>query len=952
MSSKEVLIVEDEPDFRTLIKRALRVDNYSFLEADSVETGLKFCADRQGPSVILLDLDLPGGGGQTFLRGLGTDFSKFRIIILTAHEEYLAAELAREFQVFRYLHKPAKIMESLRFTVSQAFNDLERSHLKDKNEYLNEIQAKINKDIQESTSKEDTEAALKDVLKLICESARKLIGAYTIHIRVYDLKSGDFHLVAFDGEKNVLGKILNLPKKKNEPLTGTVANAKRSITYEELQREEVFKQWKVLKLNRIKKLRDAQFLKDAEEYFEMVESAYLAHITTGLFADETDAVFNVSADSIGFFTQEKKAVIDEFVGHATTAITKAWQKLRKQESHQDYRNISKVLEDISKTLRNENVKPEIYDIAVRGIAEIIRPEAISIYLYNKTTKVLDNEAEFRGNERQLPSIEGNSTDKGLTALVYMTGKPLRLPNLQSGDRREPSQHTNASSELYKNYVSQLPSQRVDHYLAVPMIIGDEVIGAIQLLNKKSAYYKDKKIDRDRWLLERGFSDDCENELGIAASHLAVAIKNAELLEERSKQISQLDILKDAGRYTTSWKTLDPLLEKIISQAAKETRAELCLLFLVDDSGKKVVLAQRYGITEKELPEASYGMNELITGNVIATRKPRLYRNDIDDGVPEGKYDKQILGHLQKTYGTDKQIESVMIVPIMGESKVLGAIKIINKKGDNPYYDDDDLKFFIDFASYVGLAIENTQHYVSTTRKLVAAESNATLSNLVKAVAHEVNHTLGLIPDDVVELQALLPELTPAQEEIMQEISRLATEIVYFTNEISGYRIGETATFNINEILEYARHQIPQFRAPANIDDISISPTLCEEPLLCLLDEGRLTRTIRNILINAYQALEGKEQTWIHIRTYKDAEAKMAMVEIADNGCGIKEEHLSRIFEPHFTTKAGKGTGIGLWLVKTYMDSISGTYTVSSVVNQGTTFTLGIPLQTDSDDGAS
>jgi len=132
MALKELLIIENDPKFRNAIKRALVQDAYSFVEASSIQAGLEICRQPTGPRVILLDLELPDGNGKEFMQCLGADIFRYRIIVLTAHEEYLAAELAHEFQVFRYLHKPGRIMESLRFTVAQAFKDIEVEELKNK----------------------------------------------------------------------------------------------------------------------------------------------------------------------------------------------------------------------------------------------------------------------------------------------------------------------------------------------------------------------------------------------------------------------------------------------------------------------------------------------------------------------------------------------------------------------------------------------------------------------------------------------------------------------------------------------------------------------------------------------------------------------------------------------------------------------------------------------------
>jgi signal transduction histidine kinase len=233
-----------------------------------------------------------------------------------------------------------------------------------------------------------------------------------------------------------------------------------------------------------------------------------------------------------------------------------------------------------------------------------------------------------------------------------------------------------------------------------------------------------------------------------------------------------------------------------------------------------------------------------------------------------------------------------------------------------------------------------------------------LSNLVASVAHEINNTYGLIPDDVDELKEALPNSSEEINALLDEIKDLTMQMVYYSNEIGGYSIGkmgERRTLNINDIVKTAAQQIPEFRKPENFEKISLKLNLSEPPLQGLLHENPLIRTIRNIIINAYQALEGAQNGEIVIRTDEvknddeiiktdgDSPVRMVKIEIEDNGCGIKEVYKSKIFNPEFTTKSGKGSGIGLWLAKRHLDSIGGYITFDSVENQGTIFTLGIPL---------
>lgn len=958
MGKKNILIIEDDRRFRGAIKKALTGKtgpHFEIVEAGSNQEGIDALKSNPDISIVLLDLDLPDGSGENFLQHITNDASKYRVIILSAHDEYLDSDKAKDFSVFNYLPKTnSSFTQSIRFSVDQAFKDIEREQLKDKNQMLIEIQHRIDSDIQDRITGKTTLDGLNDVLNVICHFVRDLVGVHTCHIRLYNLSQGDFELAAFDGPNDGVRAVFNSPRRKDELFSGKVAQTKTPMLFTALQGDNEFQEFRRTSLERIALMREDVLLREAREYFDSIQSAFIAPITTRMFADEIDAVFNVSGDSIDFFSLEKQEVIKEFVTQATIAITKGWQKQRKLESHKDYKGISKVLEDISKELGGEDVKHQIYDIVIDGISNIIKPETVSIFLYNPSTGHLDNEAEFRGVSKVEPRKKGHPTDKGLTGYVYSKGKPLRIPNLQEEerildqelrdilDRRKPQKHPDFSEDLTVDYVEHIPSGRVDHYLGVPMIIGDEVIGAIQLLNKKSGYYHDPKTDKSRWLLERGFSDDCESVLGIAANHLAVAIKNAELLDESHKQIKQLAILKDVGRFTSSEK-LGELLGKIIHEAAEYAQAELCLLFLLDESKTKVVLEQRYGISEVELPDAHYEIGSGLTGTVAQTGQSVLQEAD----VPSGRYDGEIGKHLKKSYGEAKRIESLMIVPIKARDEILGIIKVINKKGIDQHYNKADLTFFEAFASYVGIAIENAQRYDSAVRELATAQSNSTLSNLVASVAHEINNTYGLIPGSVADLRKVLSATTsPETEELLDEIHDLAMQTLYYSNEIGGYSIGKMgkeALIDINDVVETALREIPEFRRPGNFATISVVPNLTDSALICWLHENPLIRTIRNIIINSYQALEGNSKGEIVIATRDNKLTGMAIIEITDNGCGIESKYAKKIFEPEFTTKPGKGSGIGLWLAKRHLDSIAGKIHFTSTVGRGTSFVLEVPL---------
>ena len=107
--------------------------------------------------------------------------------------------------------------------------------------------------------------------------------------------------------------------------------------------------------------------------------------------------------------------------------------------------------------------------------------------------------------------------------------------------------------------------------------------------------------------------------------------------------------------------------------------------------------------------------------------------------------------------------------------------------------------------------------------------------------------------------------------------------------------------------------------------------------------NQLEQVLINLLVNAAQAMEKTGGGKITVST-RVVRPGMAEIAVADTGCGIPRQDLSRIFAPFFTSKApGKGTGLGLSVTLGIVKAHNGTIDVDSVVGTGTTFRIGLPL---------
>jgi two-component system NtrC family sensor kinase len=105
-------------------------------------------------------------------------------------------------------------------------------------------------------------------------------------------------------------------------------------------------------------------------------------------------------------------------------------------------------------------------------------------------------------------------------------------------------------------------------------------------------------------------------------------------------------------------------------------------------------------------------------------------------------------------------------------------------------------------------------------------------------------------------------------------------------------------------------------------------------------EHQLQQVFLNLFLNARDAMP--RGGWLSVATRVDGDR--AIAEIADTGSGIPSEHLARIYDPFFTTKAiGRGTGLGLSITYGIVREHDGTIRCDSAVGQGTRFTLSLPL---------
>jgi two-component system sensor histidine kinase HydH len=210
------------------------------------------------------------------------------------------------------------------------------------------------------------------------------------------------------------------------------------------------------------------------------------------------------------------------------------------------------------------------------------------------------------------------------------------------------------------------------------------------------------------------------------------------------------------------------------------------------------------------------------------------------------------------------------------------------------------------------------------------------------LAHEIRNPLASI-QGVADAFLQRGQLTTQEREWMlavrREVSKINDRLLEML-DVSKSRVLAVPLCSLTELINHvvllASHQATSRRVV--VEFIDTTP----QPLLMNLEPARIEDAVMNLVLNAIESIEGNGRVTVRLFT-RDREA---LIEVSDNGCGIKREHQLRIFDPYFTTKHD-GTGLGLASVQRTAAACHGQITFKTRIGRGSTFVLTLPLEPQS-----
>lgn len=245
----------------------------------------------------------------------------------------------------------------------------------------------------------------------------------------------------------------------------------------------------------------------------------------------------------------------------------------------------------------------------------------------------------------------------------------------------------------------------------------------------------------------------------------------------------------------------------------------------------------------------------------------------------------------------------------------------------------------------GLALDITESRLAaekqreTERALELAQRMDALGQMAGGLAHEFNNLLMPILGLTDLAMQTLPEASPARRNLgyVVEAARRAAGL---TRRILNFSRYGAPTGKPSPLASALADGLQMIRAVVPTS-VTIDARLSDVSLLTSLDDGEAQQVLMNLAANAAFALRGRGG---HLRIALDEVDSFARLVVSDDGSGMDSETQKRVFEPFYTTKpVGEGTGLGLAVVHSIVAGHGGTISVHSMLGQGTTFTILLPL---------
>ncbi|MBL7158523.1 MAG: GAF domain-containing sensor histidine kinase [Candidatus Omnitrophica bacterium] len=387
--------------------------------------------------------------------------------------------------------------------------------------------------------------------------------------------------------------------------------------------------------------------------------------------------------------------------------------------------------------------------------------------------------------------------------------------------------------------------------------------------------------------------------------------------------------------------LNRLLKLTVAKLSDIIKLKSCGILLLDEKKNEYRLAASRGIKEKTIT--------LKMDNTLTTflNRTRMYLS-----VSAHEKSHKIPERIRQDMNRLKLELAIPLMTLQGE--MIGILTLGKKKSDEDYT-QDDMDILLPLAQTLSIAISNAEMFDElgkTQAEAAQREKMAVIGTLSAGINHEICNPLGIARGqceafllnmrDGLYKNKTHEELVEKAKIIMQKVIHETDRATVITKRLSSFAKPSKGTVSedvnikseMNEVFALVGYEL-------KLDKIDIVKDIPDNMPLIAADKKSLQEVFFNLIRNAAQAMNERGRITVRAKNKDDK----VIVEIEDTGHGIPEDKIDTIFNPFYTTKEpGKGTGLGLFIVRQVVERNKGKISVRSKVGEGTVFALEFPAR--------
>ncbi len=323
-----------------------------------------------------------------------------------------------------------------------------------------------------------------------------------------------------------------------------------------------------------------------------------------------------------------------------------------------------VLHRISESISNQLDLEAVLKHIVEVVVEVTKADACLLYLLSDGR----DELILRASKNPHPKLIGRITiglGEGITGWVARERTRVVIPS-------------NASEDSRFKFFNNLPEDRYQAFVSVPIMVKKEVTGVINVQHKRSRRYRDDELAL----------------LSTIANQVGGAIENARLYDQMKRKALQVETLSQVSETVASNRIIDDVLQLIVTMTAQMMGSKICSIMLLDGDTGELRIAATQSLSEKYRRKPPLKTGQSISGRVVQERRPII----VADVTKERDY-------MYPDMAAKEGLVSLLSVPMMVRDKAVG---VINSYTSMPHsFTSEEVRLMQAIANQAAIAIEHT-----------------------------------------------------------------------------------------------------------------------------------------------------------------------------------------------------------------------------------------------------